>query len=332
MAIHAVPPPEIPQVALGVRRPFWSVMFPVRNRTDFIGEAVASVLAQDPGPREMELWLVDNSTNPIDFLSHLPEGAHKRVRIFRQPTPLDIATNWNSCVRLACGQYVHVLHDDDYVLPGFYAKFRMRATARPDVGLLACCAHVIRADGTEKYLSDFWSRWETPSHDDESMFLTGINPLRTPGVVVRRETYEAAGGFRPELTFYVDWDMWLRAARTSGAWMMDEALVCYREHTNNITANLNNTCEPLEDLLRLCELMKLEKPGLDLRPVLTFISRNARISSDLRASEDEMEVARRFDDVWRETATPREKVAHFWRVRIWQIARGVLRRLGRRVA
>ena len=56
--IHPVPE--------GVSRPLWSVMIPVYNRAKYVSQAVESVLAQDPGPDRMQIFVLHNSTESID--------------------------------------------------------------------------------------------------------------------------------------------------------------------------------------------------------------------------------------------------------------------------
>jgi glycosyltransferase involved in cell wall biosynthesis len=41
-------------------RPLWSVMIPTYNCADYLRETLASVLAQDPGPEEMQIEVVDD--------------------------------------------------------------------------------------------------------------------------------------------------------------------------------------------------------------------------------------------------------------------------------
>src|SRR5215467_2515784 len=56
--------PLIPHQSDHTVSPFWSVMIPTYNaRTDYLEEALRSVLQQDLGPDEMQIELVDDCSN-----------------------------------------------------------------------------------------------------------------------------------------------------------------------------------------------------------------------------------------------------------------------------
>ena len=115
---------EIAPVAAGAARPLWSVMIPTyRPDRDFLCRALAGVLAQDPGSAEMEIVLVDDGSPRFDPGELLDATTRKRVACVRQDHA-GIGQSWNACIRRARGYWVHILHQDDLVLPGFYERLR----------------------------------------------------------------------------------------------------------------------------------------------------------------------------------------------------------------
>src|SRR5206468_9339134 len=60
--------PTIAPVAEEGTRPFWSVMIPTYNCGDYLRRTLQSVLAQDPGPDQMQIEVVDGSST-----KHNPE-------------------------------------------------------------------------------------------------------------------------------------------------------------------------------------------------------------------------------------------------------------------
>src|SRR5579862_7531255 len=97
------------------QRPFWSVMIPVYNSIEYLPKTLESVLSQDPGPDIMQIEVVDGHSTVNLPASLVQRIAGDRVGVFRHPAPLSMAANWNSCIDRAQGEWIHVLHADDFV-------------------------------------------------------------------------------------------------------------------------------------------------------------------------------------------------------------------------
>lgn len=104
-------------------RPFWSVMIPTFNaRADYLEETLNSVLQKDLDPGQMQIEVIDDASPngaPTEFIRKL---AGKRVTVHCEPRNLELAGIWNRCIERARGEWVHILHQDDLVYPGFYEQ------------------------------------------------------------------------------------------------------------------------------------------------------------------------------------------------------------------
>lgn len=101
-------------------RPLWSVMIPSYNCGAYLADCLKSVLAQDPGEEIMEIVVVDDASqsgNPAEIVREVGKG---RVRFFSQQKNVRSVENFNTALDLSRGKYVHLLHCDDIVLPGYY--------------------------------------------------------------------------------------------------------------------------------------------------------------------------------------------------------------------
>ncbi len=80
--------------------------------------------------------------------------------------------------------------------------------------------------------------------------------IQTPSVVVRRSAYEILGGFRKDLCFTLDWEMWCRIAQNFPVWYEPEALACYRVHSGTETSRLT-LAEPrdIADIRKCIEII-----------------------------------------------------------------------------
>lgn len=281
------PPLKIaPPVEMGPR-PFWSVMIPTYNRTAYLERALSSVLSQDPGAEEMQIEVVDNAS-PLDNPEPLVRRvAGDRVSFVRQPRNIGLFPNFNSCIERSRGEWVHILNDDDVVLPAFYERLKTALEARSDVGAAFCRNTVI--DENERRLGT--SELLRPTAGILAGSLEKIalsNCIRCPAIVVRRSVYEKLGGFRLDLPFTADWEMWIRIAAHFPIWYEPATLTAFRIHSTSATAGFISSGESVADELRCIEIAR---PWLPPNRAETIL-RNARelfyLRSISRTSEDDV--------------------------------------------
>src|SRR5881392_89985 len=129
-------------------RPFWSVMIPTyKPRADYLEETLKSVLQQDPGPGQMQIEVVDDGSPngaPVELVRRL---ADDRVSVHREPANNGLAGIWNRCIERARGEWVHILHQDDVVLPGFYDHLYRGIGCNPQVAMAFCRFAISDANG-----------------------------------------------------------------------------------------------------------------------------------------------------------------------------------------
>ncbi|MEH2357229.1 tetratricopeptide repeat protein [Nostoc sp.] len=227
--------PKIPAVvASEKKRPFWSVVIPAYKRTDYLLECLASVLAQWTGEEEMEILVMDNASTPplFDLVNSIGRGI---VSYYRNSQNIGLAGNHNTGITLSRGQWIHILHDDDYVLPGFYSQLKQSLEDCSDsVG--AAFTGFDNIDEKGMFLSQgdifYWYGENRGIIQDWLSQIVVTNPLRPSAIVVRRQTYERLGGYCSELSDLNGWELCKRIATFYDCWYEPEILACYRVDTS----------------------------------------------------------------------------------------------------
>jgi glycosyltransferase involved in cell wall biosynthesis len=250
--------PQIAPVPAGISRPLWSVMIPTFNCAKYLQETLASVLAQDPGPEEMQIEVVDDCSNKDDPKEVVKEIGRGRVLFHRKSINEGAVRNFNTCLKRSRGYLVHLLHGDDIVQSGFYRGFGAAFEGSPECAAIFCRAFDIDDNSDLLGLSDFCQNLKDGSNEPGEMMMT--NRIRSPAAVVRRCFYERCGGFDTSLVHTADWDLWVRAIVHGRARMLNRVLVSYRTSAANDTSRLRRSAEDFRDCLRFCE--KWDAEGL----------------------------------------------------------------------
>ena len=95
--------------------PLLSVVIPTRNRAQLVCEAIESALSQREG--QVEVIVVDDGSTD-DTASVLAKRFASRIHLLRQPHRRGAGASRNAGLRVARGQLVAFLDDDDLWLPG----------------------------------------------------------------------------------------------------------------------------------------------------------------------------------------------------------------------
>jgi glycosyltransferase involved in cell wall biosynthesis len=249
-------------------------MIPVGNRTAFLANALASLVNQDLDPAMTQIEVVDDSDRAEDIASIIAGFPELQINHFRQPSRVSMAANFNTCAERAQNDLVHILHDDDRVLPGFYAKYHEYARRYPDVGLIAGRSKVVRSDGRLIRTTPFYQELASPSTNEEPFYYYADIPF--PAVVLRKSCYASCGGFDARLTYMVDREMWIRAIRFCGGVMHNDVLACWTVHGKSTTSAFKEQGADAEEAMRFAEIVKKFSPNIS-KEVLGRLYRAALI-------------------------------------------------------
>lgn len=111
-----------------------SILIPVYNRADLIGQTLASALGQSFA--DLEVVVVDNcSTDDSWEVIQAVAAGDPRVRAFRNDSNIGPVRNWLRCLREACGIYGKILWSDDLMHADFLAQ-AVPLLEDPEVGFV----------------------------------------------------------------------------------------------------------------------------------------------------------------------------------------------------
>lgn len=224
-------------------------MIPTYEPSDYLLATLASVIEQDMGSDRMQIVIVDDASQTADVTRLISNAKlSHRVTVIKNPVNLGLAGNWNRCIEYARGTLIHILHQDDLVLPGFYSTMCNAMRARPDIGMAFSRCALIDGDGRVTEYSRYIGR-SSDVIDNWIERITRRNAAHCAAVVVRRSVYQQLGGYRTDLKYALDWEMWVRIAAKYPVWYEPRPLASYRRHARNETTRLTEVNETYRDEL-----------------------------------------------------------------------------------
>lgn len=193
-----------------LRRVRVSIVTPAFDVASFIGDAIASVRAQDHPA--LELVVVDDGSRDGTAEAALRAAAgDPRVRLLRQANA-GVAAARNAGIAASGGEALLFLDADDWLAPGAVSRLAAALAAAPGAvaaqGPWAAVPESARPGSIPARLR----LRRQPGGDLLDRLLVRNLFVNGGHLLVRRDAFDAAGGFRPGLSYGEDWECWIRLA------------------------------------------------------------------------------------------------------------------------
>jgi glycosyltransferase involved in cell wall biosynthesis len=168
-----------------------TIAIPTYNRATYLGETLDRILVQLPkdSSDQVEILVADNaSTDGTETVCHRrAQDNHGIVRYLRHAENQGFDRNLDSLFVAARGEYLLLIGDDDYPLPGAIDRIwgTLHRSSNACTGLIYCYHKLI--DGkteTPCNLDEAFFRTDDLGGDDITVYRSGVDLLRTRGTTL----------------------------------------------------------------------------------------------------------------------------------------------------
>jgi len=242
--------------------PLVSVIIPVFNAAPYLRESIESVLGQSYP--NMEVILVDDGST--DGSLEIMRAYGDRVQLIQQDRAGPGAAR-NRGVQAARSDYIAFQDADDVWMPGKLDAQVRFMLEHPEFGVVFGQFAFWNPDQNHRYpdpklFLDRPETWEVKQPLSGSIYVDELMDsciaMITP--IVRREVFEAIGGFDEKLLGGSDYDFWLRATHRFLVHKMPLCLAAYRLQTKGVTGTPKTTNFPFVVLKRAVDSFGLTGP------------------------------------------------------------------------
>jgi hypothetical protein len=208
--------------------PAVSVVMSVRDGERYLAAAIDSVLAQTF--MNLELIVIDDgSTDSSPEILAGYASVDQRVLVHRQQNA-GLAVSLNRAVSHARSPLIARLDADDIARPRRLELQLAYLAQNPAMGVVGGAVAFIDEDGRQ------FAETQYPTTDAE---IRQAFPVTTPfvhsAVTMRRELFDAVGGYRAAFPHAEDLDLWLRVSALAQLANLSETVVLYRIHPQQST-------------------------------------------------------------------------------------------------
>ena len=242
-----------------------SVVIPCFNSLRYLPETLDSVLTQElpAAAGDLEVVLVDDGGDD-DLAAWAATRGDERVRVVRQDNA-GVSAARNRGIAESTGELIAFCDSDDLWTPTTVAALVGCFVRQPRIGLAHGWYDVIDADGRP---TGRVTRSELEGRVWERLVLD--NPIAASGVMVRREVFDALGGFavnRDRFRIDVeDWELWIRIAAKWPVGLSRQVVAHHRRHDANSSTDVESIDAAYRHLLDVV-FAEATSEQLRLRPL-----------------------------------------------------------------
>ncbi|HTN16426.1 MAG TPA: glycosyltransferase [Chitinophagaceae bacterium] len=227
--------------------PLVSICIPTYERIGFFKKLLSNIAEQSF--KDYEIIITDNSISN-DIEEYIAVLGNPTINYIRNNPAISMGENWNKCFSLAKGQWLKMMHDDDYFSSPYSLQKFVDAAEGKKAGIIfgKLCFNNENGDRREFFLSQ--NTVQRIATNPVDLIGTG-NKMGNPcNTLIHRDVIQP---FNPELRWIIDFECYIRML-SSGAslYYIDEVLVEIFYHAGQVTTEvfLNKAVEiPENDYL-----------------------------------------------------------------------------------
>jgi GT2 family glycosyltransferase len=202
-----------------------SVIITTFNDTEFLADAIRSVIAQTHAADEIIVVDDGSDRSPAQVLDDFPN-----VTLIRKQNG-GLASARNAGHRQTTSSFICFLDADDRLKPDALAAGLASFRSCPQAALVYGGHHQIGPNGSRRGPDNF----KPPGNDPYATLLTGNVIGMHAAVLFRRDVLLELGGYDEQLRCGEDYDLYLRIARQYPITSHPEIIAEYRWHGNNMS-------------------------------------------------------------------------------------------------
>jgi glycosyltransferase involved in cell wall biosynthesis len=226
--------------------PLVSVVIPAYNASEYIAEALDSVMAQTF--KNYEVIVVNDGSPDTEQLERALEPYKDRIIYIKQKNRGPSGAR-NTAIRAARGEYIAMLDSDDAWLPAYLAEQVRILSDNPDLDMIYADAWLSGdADLPHRTFME-----GAPSRGPVSFesLLRYDSSIITSGAVAKRQTLIDAGLFDEAFIRCEDFDLWIRVAHRGGKISYQKQILAkHRAHAASLAADTVKMVESQIEVLK----------------------------------------------------------------------------------
>jgi glycosyltransferase involved in cell wall biosynthesis len=224
--------------------PILSICIPAYNRPQWLKRALTSITTVNSEfCQDIEIIVSDDSSDPTcaQIAQEILNKWQSEGKYIANYPRLGMAQNWNHGIELSSGEYVVILHDDDYlVADGVENLLKTIKRVKEQYPVLLFGVQVVNEQEQVLKTQTFCESHYLSPKEALINLLSNSSFVRFPAIAIQRKAFEEVGYFDPQLGEPTDVDMWIRLFSRYGVYCISLITCSYTVHSQALTMGVFN--------------------------------------------------------------------------------------------
>lgn len=235
-----------------------SICIPAYNRPLWLKRALESITITNAESREnIEIIVTDDSSSTeCESITQevLQNWSGSWKYVYNQPR-LGMAKNWNYSIQVASGEYVLVLHDDDFLVPDAITKIvEVIQRYKKQFSVFLFGVNVVNESKKTIKTQEFRKNQYLFPEQAIQKLMSNSSFVRFPALIINRNIFEELGYFDDKIGSIADIEMWIRVFRQYGVFCASDITCAYTVHESALTTQMFNQ-EIIKKILYLFDVV-----------------------------------------------------------------------------
>ncbi len=198
-----------------------SICIPAYKRTEFLKRLLDSIAVQTYTDYDV-IVSDDSPANEVEILCNL-YAKKMSLRYYKNIPALGTPQNWNEAIRQADGNWIKLMHDDDWFSrKDSLREFANAINAAPECDFIFSAYNNVYED-TGKTEPVFMNNFRKRKMLENPVTLIAKNVIGPPSVVMHRNNKQHL--YDKNVKWVVDMDLYIRYLQTARPYYINEALI-----------------------------------------------------------------------------------------------------------
>lgn len=227
-------------MCISENNPKVSIVIPVYNGANFMGEAIDSALNQTY--KNCEIIVVNDGSNDNGATERVALSYGDKIRYFSKENG-GVSTALNVGIRNMEGEYFSWLSHDDLYAPDKIEKEIEAILASGDKTALAFCNYYYLNQDTGELSATDFHKYYTTEQLTNSVFLPMYAQAHMCGGLIHKSHFERVGLLDESLRYSQDWEIEFRVCRGQKIVFVPESLFTVRVHGQEVQRLKRAECD-----------------------------------------------------------------------------------------